>query len=609
MSKLICTKITSIPTTHAWSQIYNAGNLVSLIALSHELEDEGVPKAYESLATIGKELLNILESEYFTLEEKTLESIKKAVSMMTSKIPAYTKATIIVGTAIDNVFYLYLYGRGKVLIKRGHKTGVLLEPQELAIDSEYKTIETASGKLEPNDTIIFATHAFLEIVHQKDLLGKIMQQTPYDLAEELEPQMHAKRDGSASAVIIEYQTEQKSVLMVEEEITTTVITEDTSPMLPELTHEPTTRPTNNTDHDSAKPKLFGMNENREDNMPQTHQKKILPRLSKRRTISLAIACIIALIFIGVIIFSAKKHKTIQVSQFPAIYNQAQAKYKEGMNLKSLNPKDAQDDFTAAQQLLSTNQNIYPPSTPDGKKLQELLTKVNEELQTTKVVENGVATKELDSKDISYLEAQIKNPHATYFYETTDTILALDTNQVSNINPSTFTSKQLIKNDNIWADPGGLAAYQGNIYILDRKASQIFKFIPSSGSEYGKNMYFTSEKPDLTKANAIAIDGSVWILMNDGNIKKYTKGKADELTLSGFKKPLNNPSRIWTSVDGDVVYILDKGNSRVVLMNKNGIFAAEYPSEIIGMAKDFYIDEKNKHILILANNKVYQIDIK
>src|SRR5437762_3402886 len=75
-------KIVANPTASAWSQVYNAGSLFAVLSLALKEPDDRA-----SLATTGKKLVNNLEAEFFTLEDKSLASIKDAISKSLEDCP------------------------------------------------------------------------------------------------------------------------------------------------------------------------------------------------------------------------------------------------------------------------------------------------------------------------------------------------------------------------------------------------------------------------------------------------------------------------------------------------------------------------------------------
>jgi DNA-binding beta-propeller fold protein YncE len=100
-----------------------------------------------------------------------------------------------------------------------------------------------------------------------------------------------------------------------------------------------------------------------------------------------------------------------------------------------------------------------------------------------------------------------------------------------------------------------------------------------------------------------------VLSTNGKINKFNKGAAENFSITGLDKDLLNPTRIYTNSDQTYVYVLDNGNSRIVVLEKSGRYKTQYQASIIKSAKDFDVDEKNNKIFVLQSGKVYQIDLK
>ncbi len=69
------------------------------------------------------------------------------------------------------------------------------------------------------------------------------------------------------------------------------------------------------------------------------------------------------------------------------------------------------------------------------------------------------------------------------------------------------------------------------------------------------------------------------------------------------------SDINFSVDFNNIYVLDQGNSRIVVLDKTGSYKAQYQADILRNATDFEILETDKKVYVLSNGKVYEIDLK
>ena len=101
--KIQFAKIVASPTDTSWSQVYSAGNLYAVVALSKkDPEDE------TTLNVFGKGIINNLEAEFFTLETKDLESIKTALENAIESTPDKVHLNIILIFIKEEIAYVYL---------------------------------------------------------------------------------------------------------------------------------------------------------------------------------------------------------------------------------------------------------------------------------------------------------------------------------------------------------------------------------------------------------------------------------------------------------------------------------------------------------------------
>lgn len=574
MSKVIFTKIASTPTTHAWSQTYSAGNFAALIALQ-TTSKEKLEKT--ELQNIGHDIVSTLEAEYFTLEKKNLASIKNAVILASEKIPEDIQANLIITTVVDAVFYGFLFGGGKIFIKRGEKHGLLLEKATLAIDipAVKPPVISTSGYLQDGDTVTIASDAFLEILPEEKLFKELTKTPADETTEIIMPHLQKKKDGAASIIILSYQgdTEKQSPVPI-----------------------PLSNPTVGT---------AIAEEKTGDAIVETSPHSFLPSFFRMRLVLLAVACIIIVIIAGSIFMSVrKKQLNQQHAKFQTAYTAAQSKYDEGENLLALNKQEAKDDFTSVRSLLNPYRGKLPLNSTDNTLLTDLLRKTD--IALSQLI-NGVASsaKQASETDSPLLAAEMKQK-AAYATQDTKAIYLADTNGIMAIDKTSQKANNIIKNSGDWNDVGGLGTYLGNMYLLDKK-STILKYVPA-GSGFGKSDYL-KDKTDLSTATGIAIDGDMYVLFTDGSIQKFTKGVKGTFAITGLEKPLKNPSRIVTTVDDQNIYILDNGNGRVVVLNKNGAYQTQYTSDVLASAKDCEVLEKDKKIFILSQNKLWEVDMK
>jgi len=574
-SKLTCANIVATASPFSWSQCYHAGNIAAVVSVTQNVENANNEEKILPLQRIGKEIINNLETEYFTLENKNLQTIKQAIHTAVSKLPDPVSVELIGATVIDTILYIYIYGGGKVYLKRDSKYGILLEKMPSENLNTQEEILAASGFLEDGDIAILATHNFTQVISEETLFKIIDGNSPSEAAEFLAIKIHEAQQGNTSAIILSYQAEK---VFTQEEPKAVAVAQETK-----------------------KRKIaFPLFRN---------PLRFLQKFSMRKKIILVLALCLSFILIASIFYSLKQKKEHHAGAvFQQIFAPAQKKYEEGQNLSTLNNKLAREDFLSAKNILTNAQSKFPEGSNEKKQILALLDNITTALKNTPE-EQLLQLKSVDPTQSNLLTAEIQNTSLLYVTEDNNNIYGTDSEGIKMVNKTAKKIKTMITNDHNWSDPGGFGIYLGNFYVLDKKSQQIIKFIQGNG-DYGKVNYFSAAPSiDISKATALAIDGSIWIVTDEGKVAKFTKGKSDDLTISGLLKPLLHPTRIFTSVDANNIYILDNGNNRIVVLNKSGAYQTSYAAEVLKNAKDFEVLEKDKKIYVLSDGKVYQVDVK
>lgn len=167
-----------------------------------------------------------------------------------------------------------------------------------------------------------------------------------------------------------------------------------------------------------------------------------------------------------------------------------------------------------------------------------------------------------------------------------------------------------KKDSDWGDIKDLYAFAGNIYVLDPGKNMIWKYLPTSEGYSDKKEYLSKgAKVDFASSIRMQIDSSIYILKNGGEILRFTKGDKDNFSYSGLPAPVKDPKSFFVSSDTDNLYLLDSGNSRLLILTKTGSYKGEISGQKFAQATDLVVDEKNKKVYLLDGSKIFQVDLK
>ena len=99
----------------------------------------------------------------------------------------------------------------------------------------------------------------------------------------------------------------------------------------------------------------------------------------------------------------------------------------------------------------------------------------------------------------------------------------------------------------WGKADLIRGYAGNLYVVDTKANQIWRYRPGeTGYENTPEPYFaTGAAVDLAGVQSMSIDGDIWLLYTDGRLLDFNSGAQRAFELKGAPDAFSIP----TSVSG------------------------------------------------------------
>jgi GAF domain-containing protein len=170
--------------------------------------------------------------------------------------------------------------------------------------------------------------------------------------------------------------------------------------------------------------------------------------------------------------------------------------------------------------------------------------------------------------------------------------------------SGFSSFSLVSSGVSSITPNDIALYNDVLYALRADTEQVVKFSAVEGG-YAQTgtPWIVAKTSSLTSAQALAIDGKVYVATPDG-IAQFLSGKQQPWEMSTISPALQQ-AKLWTSAQTTTLYILDAQHSRLITVDKNsGKVLAQYKSDKLTNATDFLVDEENHRILFTDNDTLY-----
>jgi len=156
----------------------------------------------------------------------------------------------------------------------------------------------------------------------------------------------------------------------------------------------------------------------------------------------------------------------------------------------------------------------------------------------------------------------------------------------------------------------LGSFGPNIYIFNPEKRNIFRYIQDKDGNYSAPVgwLISPLSVGFDDVTSMAVDGDIWLTTKDGQIKRFTSGKAQEFTPTGLTQPFVGPLTIVTNQDLQALYVLEPANNRLVVLTKDGQFLKEIQSSSLGTATTIFASREIQKILAVSGSIIYEIDI-
>lgn len=606
-------KIITNATDTTWSQAYSTLNLYIALSLTSSEKQE------EAIASYGKDILERLQREFFALDEKNLETVKKAVETVTEEIGKEYSYSIVLATTSGETLYIIVGSAGTAVIKRGEKLGTIAKGEE-------DSVTAFSGHLQNDDIIVLETADFAKKIPPDKLSPQLEGATVSEISENIAPLIHDEPTGSEAAIILQYKKEEKTEAVVAPEAS--------EEEKEEVEKEDKSEETDKEEISASQEKGPGI-------IKSLFSKFRLPsaNFGKKRKIIIIIAifALVAVLAASIFIEKGRQEEKKREQQFTQQIVPLEKKLEDANTLAGLNKSLALDAYSEIKKSIEGVRESYLKGTTQRKKVDAFYSEVSK-----KVDELGQATTSQNEKvffdpqkeDIKKIDIvtrkgdalvaanrdggivilsgegkvqkTIKNEFKNIGSITSDkeTVYLLSDSGVISANKKKATTEKIIPDVKNTTDVAGIDTFLGNIYVLNKKDATIDKYT-SGGTT--KKAYFT-DKIILNSPVGISIDSSIWIIEDSGKIRKFTKGKEDDFSLKGLVKPLGTGSLLYTDIDYVNIYLLDGKNGRVIQITKNGEVKNQFASKNLINTASFAVDEAGKKVYFVKDSKIYSFDL-
>lgn len=638
---ITCSKLTGNPGKSGWVQVHEfkpespekltqRGHLFAVIATKY------IDEEIESVA-MGRELLARFHEEYFgDTSISAFNALKEACEKVVSEFSkSWGDIQIVAVAIVDSVVYSAAGGGAQLAIFRDGMLATILESKKTEGKVGIADIATASGYPEDQDLLVLGTDSFYSLFPSGSLKAALENKDPQSTVEFLAPTAHTGGDkGDLGAAILKFKESKRKEV--------DVITKD----------DPDER---KKEEKLQKPSIIL--ENIKSKVKRTGgflKRKVASRLPERRIyvkegtiemdtvqnrkLTISVGIILLILLIVSIIFGIRQKKTKEeIGKYEPILEQAKHEYDESINLFSLDIKRSRELFLESKKKIDS----LKEEGIEDERLAQLINDI--EQNQGKILGEYYEEPEL-FVDLSLLSDGFKGD---VLKESDGNVFVLDRDgeKIVRVAISTKRSEVVAGPDQIdsgkdiavfvdnvyvledeeivkagderesviekdWSGEVLINSYAGNIYILEKGASIIWRYPGiEDGFASGTNWFSEGVEPDLSKITSWTIDGTIWLLSESGKIFRYSLGNQVTFEMQEVEHGLEKVVDLYTNEEQEYLYLLDPENERVVVMTKEGEYKAQYKNSNIKNAKKIVVSEEEGKLILLLENKLLSIDLK
>jgi hypothetical protein len=619
-------KIVGTPSDGFWSQVHTffpeeeekkekRGDLLTVLVIT------GVPIGVEAVAA-GREVLSQIHREYYeNLSGSAFERLTATVQKISEN---NENLELIAAVLLGKALCLAIFGEGKVFLKRGERAGVLLKGNG--------GLQTASGFLEENDLLVLGSWRFFEAVGSGVLKASLEGGSASEAVETLAPVVLGRSDMAAAAAIL-------ACVQKEEELPIQAMASSEENLSPPI---PTSIP-NEEKSTSSSPKVNLLDRLRF-KLFSRRRSPIFVRSEaaekKKRLYFLASLILLTLLGVSLVFGMRRRMAEKKHLQARQLVQEAEEKLNQGKTLSASQPTEGRVLGEEAQRIASQALALSPKNNEEAdflkREAEKFLASLGQEVALAEPTvfmdlniisdgANGVALG-LAEKNLIVLDEAKKKVYLLSVEKKSQTVIDFTAEQASRLTAAdkkafvlagkgiyviNFLPKSAslkIEKDEVWREITGLGAYAGNLYLLDKGAGNIWRYLATEEGFGSRKSWFSGTPPDLSGGISLAIDGAIWVLKKEG-ISKFNLGKEESFSLNRMPENFLEPVKIFTSAEAENLYVLDKGRGKIYVIAKNGDFKAVYAWDGFKNAQDLAAVESIKKLFVLSGAKIYEVGLK
>ncbi|HEY8490349.1 MAG TPA: hypothetical protein VIO14_05085 [Dehalococcoidia bacterium] len=155
----------------------------------------------------------------------------------------------------------------------------------------------------------------------------------------------------------------------------------------------------------------------------------------------------------------------------------------------------------------------------------------------------------------------------------------------------------------WQDPRAMKVSGGTLYVLDAGAGEIRRFTPTDNG-FDSAPQVVVSGADLRRAVDLAVGTDLFVLGQDGALRRFAGGAEVEFRLAGVDPPLASPVSLALATGNGHLYVADSGNQRIVVAGQDGRFRQQLVSTQLTTINAMAVDGQGGLLVVAVGQSLY-----
>jgi hypothetical protein len=182
----------------------------------------------------------------------------------------------------------------------------------------------------------------------------------------------------------------------------------------------------------------------------------------------------------------------------------------------------------------------------------------------------------------------------------------DQRRLFSLTPGGRAAPLILRDAEEWGSLDAAATFAGSLYVLDVASNQVWRYAPTDAG-------FDSERSgllgqaDLSGAMALAVDGDVYLLTEEGGVRRFASGVEKTFAMAGIDRGLVAPASLTGDGQGGLL-VVDRGNKRLVSLSPRGRFQAQFVSRTFTDLRSTAVDAGAGLLYALVGDSLYVTEL-